>query len=219
MRPWTRTCWPEQPEVLQIMGKMRCVLHKYLLVLSICWWVQLGYEISFSYIPLCVLCHCMFSAPNIPLCFPKVRNYFSLHIPKCADPQLGLSVVNRYLWETKQMPSYITCALKRERKRKKQYLHICITLTQTTDFSTSSSPVSNEEWTAYKLSASDLFAVTWSFHRELVWSFVTADRVAENSAFALTELLSFSLPVSSEMSILFTLATLSLLFEWLKSPL
>lgn len=57
--------------------------------------------------------------------------------------------------------------------------------------------------------------VTLSFHKNLAWSFLTTSRVVENSALPLTELLNFSLPVWSEMSILVTWATLNLVFgQW-----
>lgn len=52
---------------------------------------------------------------------------------------------------------YYVCAKERKKEAVSPYLYYSM-LTQTTAFSTSSSPISNEEWTAYKLSASNLFA-------------------------------------------------------------
>lgn len=87
-----------------------------------CW--ACACKVCLGSVSLGFLWHCMLSTPNTSVYFPKVRNVFSLHIPKCTDPLLGLPVVNKYLREIKKMPSYIVCI----KQRKKQYLHVCITL-------------------------------------------------------------------------------------------
>lgn len=217
MRPRAPASLTRATRSLSNNGKnVLCPPQKYMLLLRVCLWVQLGYEVSFSSLPLCVLC--TFSAPNILFCFPKMRNRFSLHILKCDDSQLGSSVVNRYLWETKQMPLCYVCAKERERKK---HLCSCITLYKLEPQSSRLVQVPSQMRSGQLINYLHqiYLMVIHSFHRDLVWSFLTTSRVAENSAFPLTELLSFSLPVRSEISILFALATLNLLFGWLKTLL
>lgn len=123
---------------------------------------------------LCVLCHCMFSAPNIPLCFPKARNCFSLHILKCADPQLSLSVVNQYLWETKQMPSCIMCVVKRERSNISISLFLYINSNHSLlDLFQVPSQIRNGQ--LINCLHQTYLLVIWSFHRDLFWSFLTTE--------------------------------------------
>lgn len=150
-----------------------------------------------------VLCNCMFSVPNTPSISPRRDIDLPQTFQMCWSlTQLVCSESIFVTYKANLILCYV-CTKKGEKELISPYLYYSL-LTQATVFLTSSSPISNEEWTAYKLSTSNLFA------GDLVVpqgpSLVLPDsRVAENWAFPLTKL--------------FILATLSLLSEWLKKTL
>ena len=134
------------------------------------WGVLQLYTSVFS-VTVCFL-HLIFPfvSPRWEIVFPNT--FPAVLITNSACPQ-WLNICER---QSKCHPILHVCWRKREKEKEAIPLYLYYFIwTQTTAFSTSSSPISYEEWTAYKLSASNLFAVTWSFHRDLVWPFLTTE--------------------------------------------
>lgn len=122
-----------------------------------CRWWDCACKVSLGSVSLGFLCHCMLSTSNTPVYFPKVRNVFSLHIPKCVDPHLSLSVVNQCLRETKQMPSYIVCTKHRERS----YISVSVLLCINSNHILSSWLKSHLKWGTDNLKAGCIKCICW----------------------------------------------------------
>lgn len=161
-------------------------------------WIWYVFQLHISMLSVTV-----FSAPNIPLYFPKARHVFLKHSQMCWSPNQLVCSESVFVRYKANAILYYVCAKKGDKEPISPYLYYSLLISQSSVFLTSSSPISNEERTAYKLSASNLFA------GDLVVpqgpGLVLPDSRQSCREFPLTEL--------------FILATLSLLSEWLKKTL